>query len=107
MKEWGKYEIVGSPDGADLIIELKYWVDHNGTDVSSYTNTYTGQTQIVSRELVDPQLKLTIYDAKSKASLWTAIDHRQLARLQTNRDKETINSVARLVDQLQDRTDIQ
>ena len=72
MKEWGRYQIVGSPDDADLIIELKYWVEHNnGTDVSSFTNTYTVKTQTVSSEIVDPQLKLTIYDAKSKASLWS------------------------------------
>ena len=25
MKQWGKYQIVGSPEEADLIIELKYW----------------------------------------------------------------------------------
>jgi hypothetical protein len=27
MKEWSKYEIVGSPDEADLIVELAYRVE--------------------------------------------------------------------------------
>ncbi|MGA8492835.1 MAG: hypothetical protein WB711_20605 [Terriglobales bacterium] len=103
MKQWGKYQIVGSPEEADLIIELNYWVEHDGTDVSSFTNTYTGKTQIVSSEIIDPQLKLTIYDAKSKNSLWSAIDHRQLARREKNREKETIKSAERLVDQLKTR----
>jgi hypothetical protein len=31
MKQWGKYEIVGSPDEADLIVELSYRVEHDGT----------------------------------------------------------------------------
>src|SRR3989442_14378926 len=41
MKEWGKYEVVGSPDEADLIVELAYRVDKGGTYVWSSTNTST------------------------------------------------------------------
>lgn len=106
MKQWGKYQIVGSPEEADLIIELKYWTEHDGTAVSSYTNTYTGRTSIRSSEIVDPQLKIMIYDAKSKNSLWSAIDHRQLARREKNREKETIKSAERLVDQLKTRVSL-
>jgi hypothetical protein len=106
MKQWGKYEIVGSPDNADLIIELAYRVEHNGTDVWSATNSYTGKTQVYSSQNIDPQLALKIYDAKSKNSLWSAIDHRQLARREKNREKETIKSADRLVDQLKTRVAI-
>ena len=104
MKKWGKYEIVGSPDGADLIVEISYHVEHNGTRVWSSTNTYDGTTQVHSAELIDPQLVLTIYDAKTKNSLWETIDHRRLARREKNREKETINSAQRLVDELKSRT---
>lgn len=104
MRQWGKYQIVGSPEEADLIVELKYWTEHDGTAVSSYTNSSTGRTSITSSEIVDPQLKITIYDAKSKNSLWSAIDHRQLARREKNREKETIKSAERLVEQLKTRT---
>lgn len=103
MKSWGKYEIVGSPDEADLIVELAYRVEHNGTRIWSSTNTYNGTTQIHSHERIDPQLILTIYDAKTKNSLWSAVDHRQLARLKRNREKETIKSADRLVDELKAR----
>src|SRR5579859_7320611 len=58
MKDWGRYQIVGSPDDADLIVELSYHVEHNGTDVWSATNTYTGHTQVYSSERIDPQLEL-------------------------------------------------
>jgi hypothetical protein len=104
MKEWGKYEVVGSPEEADLIIELAYRVEHGGTRVWSSTNTYDGTTQVHSAQIVDPQLFLTIYDAKSKDSLWSTIDHRRLARREKNREKETINSAERLVEELQTRT---
>lgn len=103
MKKWGKYQIVGSPDEADLIVELAYQVENLGTHVWSTTNTYTNTTQVYSRRLIDPKLILTIYDARSKDSLWATIDHRRLARLEKNREKEMINSAERLVEELKSR----
>jgi len=106
MKEWGKYEIVGSPEEADLILELSYRVDDRGTRVWSSTNTYNKTTQVHSAQIVDPQVVLTIYDAKSKTSLWSETDHRRLARRRKNREKETLNSVERIVDGLKIRVSI-
>jgi hypothetical protein len=113
MKTWGHYTIVGTPEDADLIVELAYRVEHGGTrtwatsngSATSYgnTTTYNGGTQIHTREIPDPQLVLTIYDAKSKQSVWSATDHRRLARLEKNREKETINSAERLADELKTR----
>lgn len=106
IKQWGKYEIVGSPEEADLIIELAYRVEQGGTRVWSSTNTYNGATQVHSAQIVDPQLVLTIYDAKSKQSLWSELDHRRLARMEKNREKETIKSAERLVDDLKTRVSV-
>jgi hypothetical protein len=106
MKQWGKYEIVGSPDEADLIVELSYRVEHEGTRVWSSTNSYDGTTQVHSAQIVDPQLTLTIYDAKTKNSLWSEVDHRRLARREKNREKETVNSADRLVEDLKTRVNI-
>src|SRR5580698_7067299 len=104
MKNWGKYQIVGSPDDADLIVELSYEVLQEGTRVWSTTNTYNNTTQVHSRQIIDPQLILTIYDARTKDSLWSTIDHRRLATLEKNREKEMINSAERLVEELRSRT---
>jgi hypothetical protein len=106
MKEWGKYEIVGSPGEADLIVELSYRVDKGGTRVWSTTNTYDNTTQVHSSEIVDPQVVVTIYDAKTKSSLWSETDHRRLARREKNREKETVNSAERLVNDLKIRVSI-
>jgi hypothetical protein len=103
MKAWGKFQIVGSPDDADLIVELSYDVVHEGTRVWSTTNTYNNTTQVHSTQIIDPQLILTIYDARTKNSLWSTIDHRRLARLEKNREKEMINSAERLVEELRSR----
>ncbi len=106
MRGWGKYEIVGSPEEADLIVELAYRVDRGGTRVWSSTNTYNNTTQIHSAQIVDPQVVLTIYDAKTKTSLWSESDHRRLARREKNKEKETVNSAQRLVDDLKLRVSI-
>lgn len=104
FKEWGKYQLVGSPEQADLLISLQYFVEKNGEHTIPITNSYTGQTTYISRENVDPQLKLSIVDPKTKMELWSSIDHRRLARLSSNRDKETVNSAVRLVQELKERS---
>jgi hypothetical protein len=104
MKLWGKYSIVGSPETADLIITIQYWTEHNGSSGMPVYNSYTKQTTYYSSENIDPQLKLTIVDAKSKAELWSSIDHRKLVRMSHNRDKEIVNSATRLVDELKARS---
>jgi hypothetical protein len=106
MKKWGKYQIVGSPEEAELIVELAYRVERGGTRVWSSNNAYDGTTQVHSAQIVDPQLVLTIYDAKSKNSLWSTVDHRRLARREKNREKETINSAERLVEELKTRVNL-
>jgi hypothetical protein len=106
MKQWGKYEIVGSPADADLIVELAYRVEHDGTRVWSSSNSYDGTTQVHSAQIVDPQLTLTIFDAKTKNSLWSEVDHRRLAHMEKNREKETINSADRLVQDLKTRVNV-
>jgi len=50
---------------------------------------------------------LNIYDGKTRTQLWSETDHRKLARRQNNRDKETVNSVQRLVEDLKARVDLQ
>src|SRR5271169_3874461 len=59
MKKWGKYEIVGSPNDAELIVELSYQVENLGTRVWSSVNTYNNATQVHSRQIIDPKLILT------------------------------------------------
>lgn len=103
IKQWGRYEIAGSPEGADLIVELAYRIEQGGTRIWSSTNSYTGTSQVHSAQIVDPQLVLTIYDAKTKQTLWSEVDHRRLAHREKTREKETINSAQRLVDDLKAR----
>jgi hypothetical protein len=103
IKEWPRYEIVDSPSTADIIMEIRYVMENEGTRVWSTTNASTGATNVHSRQIVDPQLVLTIFDSLSKEALWSTVEHRRLARLEKNREKETINAAQKLVDNLKAR----
>jgi len=105
MKEWSKYKIVGSPEESDLIVELSYRVE-DSTRVWNSTNTYNITTQVYSKEIIDPQLILTIFSAKMKNSLWSETDHRGFAKREKSQKKETVNSAQRLVDDLKARVNL-
>jgi hypothetical protein len=105
MKEWTKYKIVGSPEESDLIVELSYRAEDR-TRVWNSTNTYYITTQASSKQSIDPRLVLTIFDAKMKTSLWAETDHREFAKRERSRDRETVNSAQRLVDDLKTRVDV-
>jgi hypothetical protein len=105
MKEWSRYKIVSSPEESDLIVELSYRVE-DSTRVWNSTNTYYITTQVHSKEIADPQLLLTIFDAKMKNCLWSKTDHRGFAKREKNREKETVNSAQRLVDDLKKTVDV-
>jgi hypothetical protein len=102
MKEWSKYKIVGSPEESDLIVELSYRVE-DSTRVWEPTNTYYIATQVYSKQIIAPQLILTIFSAKMKNSLWSETDHRGFAKREKNQEKETVNSAQRLVEDLKTR----
>ncbi len=69
-------------------------------------NSYNNTTQVHGSQVVDPELVLAIVDTKTKNSLWSETDHRRLARLEKNREKETAKSAERLVDDLKARVNI-
>lgn len=104
MKAWGKYQIVGTQDQADLIIEVRYSVPSSGHGSTPIYNSYTKQTTYYDYNDIDPQVQVTISDAKTHAQLWTGIDHRKLVRMAHNRDKEIAKSADRIVEDLKARS---
>lgn len=78
MKSWGRYELVGRPEDADLVFEIRLMVlqplrlEHlGGGDNPAY----------------DSQFHLAIRDMKTHETLWGLTEHAQTAFLQGNRDK--------------------
>jgi len=61
LQAWGRYQLVGSPEQADLVLQLH--------DLSTYT-TYTGNHGS-TYTINNPSFQLAIVDAKSNVTLWT------------------------------------
>ena len=59
MKNWGRYELVGSPSDADLVFEISFAAPMVGADKLT---TFA------------PNLRLEILDAKTHFLLWTIIE---------------------------------
>jgi hypothetical protein len=103
VKEWTRFQIVDASSDADVIMDIRYITEDHGTRVWSTTNPSNGATNVHSRQIVDPQLVLTIFDPTSKEALWSTVEHRRLARREKNREKETINAAQKLVNNLKAR----
>jgi hypothetical protein len=105
VKNWAKYRIVGSPDEADLIFELSYSSRSVATRVWSTTDTYTGATQVHSRRLMDPRVTFTVYDRKTRFSLWSAQESRDTAFRRKNRQKNLTNTLHEMVQNFRSRVE--
>jgi hypothetical protein len=97
LKQWGRYDLVDSPDAADLVIEIGVHSQNGGTRVWSATNVANGQTQVFSAPIVGRFMTLSVYDAKSKTLLWSISDQTIYANRKKNQDKELLNAEHRLV----------
>lgn len=86
VKNAGRYEIVGSPAEADLILEIGLMV----TEVGAVHGTS-----------YDPQFRLVIHDPKTNALLWAFTEHVQLAILKETRDRNFDQAMAKIIDDLQ------
>lgn len=88
LKNWGRFEIVGSPSEADLLLEIRQEVQTvslGGKAGSSYT----------------PLFHLLVRDPKSNALLWGFHIHSQFGLGQANSDRIFDQAIAQLVGDLQ------
>lgn len=100
IRNWGKYEIAASRDQADLVVELSYRDAGNGTvpwrgDAFAAMQPKHGKTVA--------QIIVTIYDSRTNETLWSASDPQKHAIREKNRDREVIQSVQHIVNDLEVR----
>ena len=110
MEGWGRYEIVKSPEKADLIMEITAPSDSGGgvTVSSSTKNDQFGRPQdsiSSSRELSSGSgtVKLVVYDARSKAALWSATEEAKGAMRQKAREDNLVNASEKVFTKFHDR----
>jgi len=96
VKNWGRYELVGSPAEAELVFEV------------SFSNPFTGQNiyggsgniPINTKTLTDPHFTVRVIDVGTRMTLWVFTQHIEPALLESNRDKNFDQALARLVNDI-------
>lgn len=88
LKSWGRYELVGTPAEADLVLEIS----------SSGEQIYGSPGS--SRLIGDTQLRLAIIDPGTRITVWAFVEHVEPALLQGNRDKNFDQAFNYLVNDL-------
>lgn len=103
MKGWGKYQLVGSPSEADIVIELQYRPHLTESGGVGVYNPYSKTITTSQSEAGGADFALVFYQASTKEQLWTVSDACGSARRVKNQQKEVEKSVGRLVEDLKSR----
>jgi hypothetical protein len=87
MQAWGRYELVGSPDDADLVFEVRL----SGPNGPADPNKQKGASDPL------PTFHLSIIDRKTHFTLWTVTETVQLAYLQRTHDRNFDDALAAIL----------
>lgn len=110
MEGWGRYQIVKSPEKADLIMEITA-PSEGGGGVTVSSSTKTGEygrpedSVSSSRELSSGGgvVKLVVYDPRSKAPLWSATEQAKSAMRQKAREDNLVQASEKIFTKFHDR----
>lgn len=110
VQGWGRYQIVNSPEEADLVIEVASTSSGNGISVSggSSTDPRTGfptESATNTRELSVDRIRLVVYDARSKMPLWSASEQPKGAMRDKARKDNVVEAAQRLVTKFRERVE--
>jgi hypothetical protein len=111
MEGWGRYEIVHSADKADLILEVTSPTENSGGGVSISSSTKADgsgrpeQSTSTSRDISSSggPVKIVVYDAHSKAALWSATEQAKSAMRQKGREDNLVQAAEKVFTKFHDR----
>ncbi len=90
MRSWGRYQIVNSPDAADLVLELRLFAPSGPTNA----NKQLGASDPL------PMLRLAVLDAKTHFVLWAVTESVDPAVVQKTHDQNFDHALNALVSDL-------
>jgi hypothetical protein len=109
LEGWGRYALVDNPAKADLIVEVLSADEGSGVTISSSrrpsTSGRTEQAASTTKSLSVTQIKLVVYDAKSKMALWSATEQPKFAFKQKSREDNLVEAAQRLVARFRERVE--
>ena len=110
LEGWGRFTLVNSPEKADIIVDVM-GVSSEGGEIKVSSSTRpsreTGrmeQTSGATKQLSSSaEVRLTVYDAKTKVSLWLGIEHPKSALKKNDRENNLVEAAERLLSKFHDR----
>jgi predicted Zn-dependent protease len=108
VEDWGRFTTVDSRDKADLVVEVATSGGDSGIQVSSSDrpSPLDGRPQQSTHsgvEFSDAVVTMTVYDAKSKRTLWTGTEKAKSAIKQTTRENNLVEAAEHLASQFHDK----
>ena len=110
LEGWGRYTLVGTPEKADLVVEISAPADSSGVSISSSTgqNAYGKEesTTKTTRELgSSAMITMTVYDARNNVPLWRGSEQSKSAMKQKARQDNMVEASQRLLSKFRDRVE--
>jgi hypothetical protein len=112
MEAWGRYQMVNSADKADLIVEVTSPTETGGgVTVSSSTKTDNmgrpESSTSTSRDIspAGGPVKIVVYDARSKAALWSGMEQAKSAMRQKTREDNLVQAAEKVFAKFHDRVE--
>jgi hypothetical protein len=94
VKAWGRYQLVATPDAADLLLEIQFLCP-----AALGANEQAGDSLVGRR--FDPHFRLVIREARTNSLLWTFSERAQWALTRGNRDKNFDQTLSLMISDLQ------
>lgn len=111
MEGWGRYQLVDSPEKADLILEVSTSSSgEGGVSVSSSTDSgygasTPGSKTTTTKELSTGPIRLSVIDGKSKSVLWTATEQPKYAMRKKQQEDNIVDAAEKLFSKFHDRVE--
>lgn len=105
LQGWGRFTLVDAPEKADVIIEV-YTAEDSPTTISTSGRgrRYGSQpSATATKDVSIAQIRLTVYDAKSKMGLWSGSARPKGALKKVDRENNEVEAAQQLVEKLHDQ----
>jgi hypothetical protein len=101
IEGWGRFTLVDSAETADLVVEVLSPEENGSVTIANSYGVAPGSTQpesstSTSRELPGSDVKLTVYDPRSKVPLWSGHEKAKPAMKQKVREDNLVQAAERL-----------
>lgn len=106
LEGWQRFKLVNTQEKADIIIEVFSNEDYDvGAETTIRTSPQTGRPErgaSAGKQFAAPEIRLTIYDARTNMALWAATEHPKYALKKKDVENHEVEATERLVTKLHD-----